>query len=137
MSRSYCVFCGIVVGLMALLGCAQERHQPVNWAAFCPAYEFYLTDAEKANLTAKASTNAEAAYRLSLYYGGYRFETDSSMAWLRKAAEQGDAKAQYALGVCMMSVPGYVDMKQSKAWLEKSAAQGYESAKEVLSSFPQ
>ena len=44
----------------------------------------------------------------------------------RKAAEKGDAKAQYKLGVCYADGEGVSkDLKQAVYWWKKSAEQGY------------
>jgi TPR repeat protein len=119
--------------MMMVIGCEKKSRQIDYSKGVCPANDFYLTDAEIVSFTAKASTNAAAAYRLYFYYGGYRFDTKSSMAWLRKAAEGGSAQAECSLGIFMMCSPGYINLEESKSWLTKSAAQGYEPAKEMLS----
>lgn len=57
--------------------------------------------------------------------------------WSRKAAESGDAIAQYNLGYCYMKGLGELpkDEHQAQYWLSKSANSGYGEAKTLLSSF--
>ena len=53
--------------------------------------------------------------------------------WYRKAAEQGHAEAQYALGGCYYLGKGVTkDHKQAVYWLRKSAAQGNADAQKLL-----
>ena len=52
-----------------------------------------------------------------------------AVKWFRKAAEQGDASAQYNLGVMYEFSRGVPqDAVQAYAWLNIAAAQGSESA---------
>lgn len=49
------------------------------------------------------------------------------------AAEQGDAQAQFNLGVCYIFGAGVVPNKQeAMKWLRKAAKQGHPQAKEIL-----
>ena len=51
------------------------------------------------------------------------------MKWYRKAADQGDAAAQYNLGVMYKNGRGVLeDYVQAHAWLNLAAAQGHEKA---------
>ena len=60
--------------------------------------------------------------------------TQSDIATLTKAAEQGNADAQHDLGVCYIKGEGVEeDFEQAKFWLEKAAAQGHSDAQELLS----
>jgi TPR repeat protein len=53
--------------------------------------------------------------------------------WITKSAEQGDAKAQYSLGVYYLSGFGVEkDEKEAVKWLTKSAEQGNAHARKVL-----
>jgi TPR repeat protein len=56
-----------------------------------------------------------------------------AVKWFRKAADQGDAKAQLNLGACYFRGEG---VKQDKAeavkWYRKAAEQGYELAIKAL-----
>ena len=63
------------------------------------------------------------------------FYKDSEQAakWWRKAAEQGYAPAQYALGACYYNGGGVPkNLEKAEYWLRKSAAQGFEPAKQTL-----
>ena len=56
-----------------------------------------------------------------------------AMEWVRKAAEQGQANAQYVL--CMMYAAGKgveQDEAQAVEWLRKAAEQGHAEAQEAL-----
>lgn len=64
---------------------------------------------------------------------GVEKDMDEAVKWIRKAAEQGDAQAQYNLGVCYISGDGVVPNKQeAMKWLRKAAKQGHPQAKEIL-----
>ena len=54
-----------------------------------------------------------------------------SIALLTKAAEQGDAKAQYQLGIIYSNSQGVIqDPKQAALWYQKAAEQGYNKAQD-------
>ena len=56
--------------------------------------------------------------------------------WYEKAAAQGDADAQYNLGVLYYNGEGVPrDISKAREWFEKAAAQGDESAKAALQKF--
>ncbi len=67
---------------------------------------------------------------LAVPEGGY---ADDHLNAVRKAAEQGDAKAQFELGKLFKNGQG-VPMDQNEAikWYRKAAAQGLTPAKEAL-----
>jgi TPR repeat protein len=53
--------------------------------------------------------------------------------WFRKAADQGDAKAQYSLGrAYAMGLGVTKDVEQAKTWLRKAAAQKHADAQKLL-----
>ncbi|MCC8129693.1 MAG: sel1 repeat family protein, partial [Clostridiales bacterium] len=53
--------------------------------------------------------------------------------WYEKAAQQGNAPAQYNLGACYYNGEGVArNRTKAKEWFQKAAAQGYEDAKKVL-----
>ena len=55
---------------------------------------------------------------------------------LHKAAEQGDADAQFNLGLCYSKGEGVAQDKAAAAkWLRKAAEQGHQAAKEKLAAF--
>ena len=66
-----------------------------------------------------------------MYYYGNGMEKDKSEAakWYREAAEQGHAKAQYNLGLCLDSEN---NKTEAAKWYMKAAEQGYQLAQYVL-----
>ena len=59
--------------------------------------------------------------------------TPAEVAAYRKAAEQGDADAQYNLGVCYANGYGLQkDLTQAMFWFRKAADQGHAKAREAL-----
>ena len=55
------------------------------------------------------------------------------MKWYRKAAEQGDAKAQYNLGNCYYFGNGVTENEQEAVkWYRKAAEQGDAKAQYVI-----
>ncbi|MCL2725942.1 MAG: SEL1-like repeat protein [Polyangiaceae bacterium] len=55
------------------------------------------------------------------------------MKWWRKAAEQGDAEAQAALGFMYSEGRGVAkDEAEAVKWWRKAAEQGYEEAQSAL-----
>ena len=85
-------------------------------------------------------TKAEDQLSLSGYYQYGLFDLprdlDKAQFWLVKAAENGNARAQWYLGVCYdtgIHISGFhSDKEKAKYWYTKSAEQGYEPAKEKL-----
>lgn len=56
-------------------------------------------------------------------------DDQQAVAWYRKTAEQGDAHAQYILGLMYFDGRGVArDDQQAEAWYRKAAEQGYSSA---------
>ena len=80
--------------------------------------------------------SAQAKFYLSLMYDkgdGVAQDREKSVAWLRKAAEQGLDVAQANLGI--MYCAGYFvrqDMAEGLKWLRKAAEQGLEEAQTVV-----
>ena len=65
------------------------------------------------------------------YFEGTYVEKDygAAIAWFEKAADKGDAAAQYYLGKCCAQGLGMEkNVEKARAWYAKSAAQGYEPA---------
>ena len=55
------------------------------------------------------------------------------MKWWLLAAKQGDANAQYNLGICYATgVCGKKDLKEAEKWLREAAKQGHENAMNKL-----
>ena len=70
-----------------------------------------------------------------MYEKGQGVTQDSKAAsvWYRKAAEQGDADAQYNLGVKHANGEGaQQDLSTALTWMEKAAAQGCAEALEAI-----
>ena len=90
--------------------------------------------AETKELMAKAQkSDAKAQHELANFYtngeGGLFPDEAEAVAWLRKAADQGFADAQYSLGYRHLNGYGVdLDAEQAKAWLEKAAAQKHGEA---------
>jgi TPR repeat protein len=64
-----------------------------------------------------------------------RQAVERALAFFRKAAEEGNAPAQHALGVSYLAGIGVPkDVEQGLVWLNKSAAQGYADAQFKLAS---
>ena len=62
----------------------------------------------------------------------------AAMRWYEKAAQQGHAKAQTALGILYFIKSRHSaseELKQGQAWLEKAAAQGDAAAETILGTY--
>ena len=67
------------------------------------------------------------------FAGGCGGGEDESVYLLRKAAEQGDASAQYNLGVMYYKGAGVPkDTSAAVAWFRKAAVQGHATAQRAL-----
>jgi TPR repeat protein len=95
-------------------------------AIFARALKTYQEEADKGNT--KAMNKIAGMHAM-----GFSFEQSDAEAlkWYKKAAELGDATAQFKVGYYFYSGIGG-DKKESKAWFEKAAAQGKTEAKEYL-----
>ncbi|MGZ8942198.1 MAG: tetratricopeptide repeat protein, partial [Methylobacter sp.] len=75
-------------------------------------------------------------YNLGVMYAngrGVPKDEREAVAWYRKAAEQGDAAAQYNLGWMYDHGQGVAkDEREAVAWYRKAAEQGDEDAKTRL-----
>lgn len=91
--------------------------------------EYVLSDTEIANYTAKAvAGDADAAIRLSSYYGLIELDLVSQRRWMEVAAETGNVEAQYSAGVLYETV----DVEKSRYWLQRAASSGDLDAKTKL-----
>jgi TPR repeat protein len=60
-------------------------------------------------------------------------DQQEAVKWYKKAAEQGDAGAQYNLAWCYRDGAGVKkDEKEAVKWYTKAAEQNYEEAKKAL-----
>lgn len=69
------------------------------------------------------------------YYWGDGVDLDEQEAakWWSKAAQNGDAKAQFCLGSCYKAGKGVrSDDQEAVKWWRKSASQGYDDAIDIL-----
>ena len=81
--------------------------------------------------------DAEAQFCLSKCYmggNGVTRDIEEGMKWLRKAAEQGFAEAQYSLGCYYLDGEGGLEKNPEEAvrWWQKAAAQGHQDSKKML-----
>ena len=64
---------------------------------------------------------------------GVSQSSTEAVKWYRLAAEQGDAAAQYNLGVCYYNGDGVAKNRDTAIrWWKKAAAQGDSTAQETL-----
>ena len=64
---------------------------------------------------------------------GITKDETQAVAWVRKAAEQGAAPAQFVLGLTYAEGKGIVkDESQAVTWFRKAAEQGFAPAQEAL-----
>lgn len=94
-----------------------------------------INESELNNL--ELATNAKEQFLLgnNYYHGQDSKEQDFAKAleWYAKAAEQGDADAQFHLGCSYFNGYGLtIDKQLAKRWLQLAAEQGHESAQDVL-----
>lgn len=84
----------------------------------------------------KADGGPQAQFYLSMMYEkgeGTRQDREASLAYLRKAAEEGLDVAQAALGLLYLEGSGVqADEQEGLTWLRKAAAQGLPEAKAIL-----
>lgn len=67
------------------------------------------------------------------YGTGVTLSRATAAEWYRKAADQGDADAQYKLGVFYENGYGVIkDEAQAMQWYKKAADQGNEKAKSAI-----
>ena len=60
-------------------------------------------------------------------------QNEEAVKWFQKAAEQGNATAQYILGVAYAEGKGVEqDYKEAVKWFQKAAEQGHAEAQENL-----
>ena len=90
----------------------------------------------------KDQDDADAAFLLAKEYGKYNKRFGGAVDFIymkqaelyRKAAERGNAEAQYMLGLCYGTGKGVeVDQAEAKKWYRKASEQGFVPAKQLLS----
>jgi len=120
--------------LFCLLGCTREKDHKGTIGPVAGNSSFDLSSQEEAELLAKAKNgDNDAAYRLYEYYNFVRLDFEQSFFWIEKAAERGNAKAQYNLGVILLDRerPQY-NPERARYWFSKAAEQGNSLAKKEL-----
>ena len=83
----------------------------------------------------KLMTLVDADRRIRAFKAANRpfLDEDDLIKWCRKAAELGDADAQYNLGVMYSEGHGVPQSNaEAKVWFEKAAEQGNEDAQSIL-----
>lgn len=86
-----------------------------------------IAQAKSGDLNAQAALGAMYIEKKDYKQGVY---------WCQKAADQGDATAQFLLGDCYYKGNGVAkDLDMAKHWLKKAAAQGSDNAYELLEQF--
>lgn len=89
------------------------------------------------DLRQKASDGlASAQYELSLRLSRMGKQSEEALNWMQKAAEQGLADAEYALGVLYEEGrAGYErNLLQASAWFDRAARHGYKQAQSAIGS---
>ncbi len=145
-----------LLAVMTLAGCAQtpsaqisspetvrvcQGNQCVDQHRSTVTLQANETDPESerrlATLTELAQQSPQAAYDLGLrLLRGDGIERNSFLAleWMRKAAEQGLATAQFAVGQLYLN--GFEEMgadpAEAQAWLTRAASQGHQEAIDLL-----
>jgi hypothetical protein len=99
-------------------------------------YEAYLVDKDIATLKLSAENgyvDAQKELGNAYYYGkGVEVNQASAALWWHKAATQGNATAQFNLGVFFLEDSKNQNLTQAVMWLEKAVANGDTDAPEQL-----
>lgn len=109
-----CAKCGSEISAPKCPGCGFD-HSAANICFLSPQQTVALQMIQE---------SADEQYQKGMYFH-WQGNDAEAVVWLRKAAEQGHAAAQNALGVCY--VHGYavpVDRDEAAVWFSKAAAQG-------------
>lgn len=120
------------------LGVETDETEAIKWFHRAAKQDGYFTDNAKQYLKAIEDGDPEAQCRLArdydYKYGFFFVENETeAVKWYRKAAEQGNADAQAALGNCYRDGIGVAkDENEAVKWLNKAIAQGHAGAREIL-----
>jgi len=115
--------------------CAIEAGDSEEFVEALDSFERYLTGNTSGQVLAKAwsffgfiySHGARNNYEKADYW------FTKAVDWFTKSAEQGNAEAQYNLGLMYANGQGVLrDKAKAAEWLKKAAAQGYEKAKDFV-----
>ncbi|MDO4906123.1 MAG: tetratricopeptide repeat protein [Lautropia sp.] len=118
--------------------CADQPRSRVTTEALAPDTPQQAQEAARmAALEEKAAKEPRAAFDLGLrFFRGDGVQRDSyrAVSWMQKAAEQGQAEAQLALGRLYLS--GFEEMgadpAAAESWLSAAARQGNKEAQKLL-----
>jgi len=94
-----------------------------------------LNTQEKIELPERARHgDSKASMRLFMYYACVVGDRATALNWLRRAADDGDAAAQFNLGVLLLDQEPVDAGRREEAlqWLRRAAASGNTSAEERL-----
>jgi len=111
----------------------QKTHKRLS--PFSAGKEWFQCSVQEAAIAIRQASNGRAI--LENFKGGKGLPKDSAEAvkWYRKSAEQGDAIAQYNLGLMYDSGDGVPqDDIEAEKWYRKSAEQGNADAQSYLGS---
>ncbi len=118
--------------LLILTNClTMSCEKKEEWITMNDSY--YLSESEISQLEIQVNSgDAEAAIRLSKYFGFYLQDEDKLKYWTRKAAELGDPMSQNNMGIILIGNDYETVSEEAIYWLEKAKAAGVESARETL-----
>ena len=117
--------------LILTIGFTMSCDKKEEWFTLNDSY--YLSESEISQLEIQVNSgDAEAAIRLSHYFGFYMQDREKDEFWMRKAAELGDATSQYNMGIILIGNDYETICEEAIYWLKKAKAAGVEGAGETL-----
>ena len=106
-----------IAGFMG--GCAVNSVEKAGGVSTASTYA--LQEQEIRGFESKAEAgSADAALRLWLYYNFSAYDDAKRLVYLRRAAELGNAHAQFNLAVELTDNPAVRDLDQAESWLAKA-----------------
>lgn len=130
--RSLLVFVIILIGYFLATSC----HKPQN-------YHLLAAEASTNNVTALTQlqqaakgNNAKAQYELGKLYAsgkGVPEDTAAAKKWFHRAAQNGNADAEFMMGIASYAPFGKKDNTAALVWFGKAARQGHIKAQLMLS----
>ena len=104
---------------------------PASSSPISGAQSYALTDAQRADLAAKAEAgDADAAFRLSLYYTFVSSDDDQRIRWLSIAAKGGHVVAQHNLAYDLYM--NGKDLAEAARWAAEWLKNGNADAGDLL-----